>query len=285
MKALGLPLTPEGYERFKGMGQRATPTELSKLQGEINALPPGDPLRARLEARQGVLTTPPQGTKLVLPPQERAEQGKRGEFLIEQYKAVSNAARTAQRTLPSLETQANILDQGFKTGFGTDVQKVGASFLGALGVPEAAKFATNAQTFLAASQDAVLTKQLEQKGSQSNADADRITQTGTQLGNTPEANRFIIDVAKAQLKRDIAQRNFYDDWWKKNKTYDGAEDAWSTGEGNKSLFDLPELRKYAAPAKPAAAPAAAPAVTGIKPYTDAEKERRYQEWKRKQGAQ
>jgi hypothetical protein len=246
------------------------PTELSKLQREINALPPGDPLRAQLEARQRVLTTPPQGAKVVLPPQEKAEQGKRGELLVEQYKAVSNAARTAQRMLPSLETQANILDQGFKTGFGTDVQKVGASFLGALGVPEAAKFATNAQTFLAASQDAVLAKQLEQKGSQSNADADRITQTGTQLGNTPEANRFIIDVAKAQLKRDIAQRNFYDDWWKKNKTYDGAEDAWSTGEGNKSLFDSPELRKYAAPAKPAAAPApVSPPKSSVRDQADA----------------
>jgi len=203
-----------------------------------------------------------------LPPQERAEQGKRGELLVEQYKTVSDAARLATRTLPSLDTQSNILDKGFKTGFGTDVQKAGASLLASLGVPEAAKFATDAQTFLAAAQQAVLQKQLEQKGVQTQADADRITQTGAQLGNTPEANRFIIDVTRAQLKRDIEQRNFYDKWWKENKTYDGAEDAWFSGEGGKSLFDRAELKKYAA-ARPAATPAAAAPVSSVREQADA----------------
>jgi hypothetical protein len=53
-----------------------------------------------------------------------------------------------------------------------------------------------------------------------------------------------LDVAKAQLKRDIEQRNFYDSWFTKNKTYDGAENAWYTGDGGKSLFERPELKKY-----------------------------------------
>jgi hypothetical protein len=104
-----------------------------------------------------------------------------------------------------------------------------------------------------------LQKQLEQKGPQTEADAQRISQTGAQLGNTVEANRFMIDVAKSQLKRDVEQRNFYDGWWKKNNTYDGAEDAWFSGEGGKSLFARAELKKYVAPqsaptpGKPAAA--------------------------------
>jgi hypothetical protein len=262
------------------------PSPLSRLMAERDALPPGDPRRAAYDAAIAKETTRAEPTRVEvkLPPQEREEQGARGKLLVEQYKDVSNAARLATRTLPSLDTQANILDKGFKTGFGTDVQKTGASLLAALGVPEAAKFATDAQTFLAATQQAVLQKQLEQKGVQTQADADRITQTGAQLGNTPEANRFLIDVAKAQLKRDIEQRNFYDKWWKENKTYDGAEDAWFSGEGGKSLFDRAELKKYGA-ARPAATPtAAAPATTGVAPYGDAEKERRYQEWKRRQGA-
>jgi hypothetical protein len=256
-------------------------SEISKLQREIDALPPGSPLRATLEARQKMLTTRPEGTKVEvkLAPQEKEEQGARGKLLVEQYKVVSDAARLAQKTLPALETQVGILDKGFRTGFGTDVQKVGASVLAALGVPEAAKFATDAQTFLAATQQAVLQRQLEQKGPQTEADAQRITQTGAQMGNTPEANRFIIDVAKAQLKRDIEQRNFYDKWWRANKTYDGAEDAWFSGDGNKSLFDRPELKKYAAPKSQAPVAVSPPAGA----FPDAEKERRYQEWKRKQG--
>ena len=183
-----------------------------------------------------------------LPPLESAEQKAKGDLNVKMYGTISDAARLATRTLPAMETQAKILDQGFTTGFGTEVKKAGASVLAALGVQNADKFATDAQTFIAATQQAVLQKQLEQKGTQTAADADRITQTGAQLGNTVNGNRFIIDVAKAQLKRDIEQRNFFDNWWKTNKTYEGAENAWSTGDGSKSLFDRPELKKYAAPA-------------------------------------
>jgi hypothetical protein len=190
---------------------------------------------------------------------ESAEQKGKGELNVKQYGEIASAARLAARTLPAIETQAKILDQGFKTGFGTDVKKAGASILAALGVPEAERFATDAQTFIAATQQAVLQKQLEQKGVQTQADADRITQTGAQLGNTVNANRFIVDVAKAQLQRDIDQRNFYDNWWSKNKTYEGAESAWYAGDGGKSLFDRPALKKYVTPAA-AQTPSAAPAI-------------------------
>jgi hypothetical protein len=60
--------------------------------------------------------------------------------------------------------------------------------------------------FSAKANETVLQRQLEQKGPQTEADAQRITQTGAQLTNTVDANRFILDVAKAQLKRDIEQR-------------------------------------------------------------------------------
>ena len=179
-----------------------------------------------------------------LPPQEKAEQTERGKFLVEDYKTVTNAARVAARTLPAIEVNLDLLDQGFKTGFSAEVQKGAANILGALGVENANKFATDAQVFQAKANETVLQRQLEQKGPQTESDAQRITQTGAQLTNTRDANRFILDVAKAQLKRDIEQRNFYDSWFTKNKTYDGAENAWYTGDGGKSLFTRPELKKY-----------------------------------------
>ncbi len=235
---------------------KAAPSEVARLSSELaEAQAAGNTaLASSLQARIQRLTEKPVGAQTVikLPEQERAEKGARGKLLVEQYQDVSKAASLAAKTLPAVETQERVLDSGFKTGFGTEVQKAGASVLAALGVPEAAKYATSAQTFLAATQQAVLQRQLEQKGPQTEADAQRITQTGAQLGNTPEANRFIISVAKAQLKRDIAQRNFYDKWWKDKGTYDGAEDAWFSGDGGKSLFDRPELKQYATkPAAPA----------------------------------
>jgi hypothetical protein len=256
------PSAPTAIQEFEAF-QKMTPEQQAAYLAHRTALQPK-----------------PAQTTIKLPEQEKAERGERGKLLVKEYEGISNAARLAGRTLPALETQERILDSGFKTGFGTEAQKAGASVLAALGVPEANKFATDAQTFLSATQQAVLQRQLEQKGPQTEADAQRITQTGAQFGNTPAANKFIVSVAKAQLKRDIEQRNFYDAWWKKNSTYDGAEDAWFNGEGGKSLFDRPELKQYAAPAKPAAAPAASP--SGTQPYSDVEKERRYQEWKRKQ---
>jgi hypothetical protein len=196
-------------------------------------------------------------SRVVMPTQEKAEQTERGKFLVEDYKTVNNAARVAAKTLPAIEVNLDLLDQGFKTGFGTEVQKGAANILGALGVKDANQFATNAQVFQAKANETVLQRQLEQKGPQTESDAQRITQTGAQLTNTAEANKFILDVAKVQLKRDIEQRNFYDSWFTKNKTYDGAENAWYTGDGGKSLFDRPELKKYnvqtsATPPKPSA---------------------------------
>jgi len=189
-----------------------------------------------------VTSTTQVGVKL--PEQEKEEKGARGKMLVKQYEGISDQARIATRTLPSLESNLSILDKGFDTGFGTEVVAAGAKVLAALGVPEAERLATNAQTFLANANAAVLQRQLEQKGPQTESDAQRITTTGAQFGNTKEANRFLISVAKAQLKRDIDQRNFYDKWWKTNSTYDGAEDAWFSGEGGKSLFDRPELKSY-----------------------------------------
>jgi hypothetical protein len=183
-------------------------------------------------------------TQVNLPPQPKAEQEARGKFLVDDYKTISTTARNAAKTLPAIDTNLAILDKGFKTGFTAETQAGAASILSALGIPDATESAKNAEVFKAKTNEIVLQKQLEQKGVQTAADADRITSTGARISNTVDANKFILDVAKAQLKRDIDQRNFYDKWWEKNKTYDGAENAWYASEGDKSLFERPELKKY-----------------------------------------
>lgn len=266
MRVLGIPLTREGFVEFEALKQR--PGEFERLLSQ-SGLPKADQT-ALIQQRLRKEATHAPGTTVTVT-QEKAEAGEYGKLLVGQYKDVSAAAALATKSLPALDTQAKILDQGFKTGFGTDAKAAGASVLAALGVPEADKFATNSQTFLAATQQAVLQRQLEQKGPQTESDAQRITQTAAQRGNTVDANRFLIDVAKAQLQRDIDQRNFYASWREKNKTFSGAEDAWYASEGGKSLFDRPALKKYAAPAAPAgtAAPAAAPAATSVRSQADA----------------
>lgn len=221
-------LTPEEEAQKVRLAQASRPDRLLTPEEEAQKI------------RIAGMTRPVQNINL--PPQEKAEQSDRGKLLVKQYEGISDAARIGARSLPALQSNTAILDKGFETGFGTEAKAAGAKVLAALGVKDAEKFATNAQTFLGNASAAILQRQLEQKGPQTEADAQRITQTGAQLGNTKEANKFLINVAKAQINRDIDQRNFYDKWWKTNKTYDGAEDAWYAGEGGKSLFERPELK-------------------------------------------
>jgi hypothetical protein len=194
--------------------------------------------------------------------QEKAEAQDYGKLLVKDFEGVKTQATVAARSLPAIESNLATLDKGFDTGFGTETIAAGAKVLGALGVQKAEDFATDAQTFLASANAAVLQRQLEQKGPQTESDAQRITATGAQLGNTKAANRFVLNVAKAQLQRDIDQRKFYSDWRTANKTLEGAEDAWFAGPGSKSLFESPTLKKYSVnavdqiPGQSRAAPAA-----------------------------
>ncbi len=218
----------------------ATPTDLQRNY-EFAKTPAGGNFKGSL-ADFKVLSTPKTTITNV---QEKAEAGARGQMLVDQYKDISKSAGLAVKTLPSIEANLSALNKGFDTGFGKETVAAGASVLAALGVQNAEKFATDTQTFQSNAINGVLQKQLEQKGPQTESDAKRIEQVGAQLGKTKQANEFILATAKEQLKRDIEQRNFYDRWYKTNKTYDGAEDAWFAGEGGKSLFDRPSLKKYA----------------------------------------
>ena len=226
------------------------PSDVTRLITERNAAvarkAPPDEIAA-LNAAIKKATTPAQGTTVNVNAGQKAEDVEFGQFVVNQYKEVSARADVATRSLPALDINLKTLEKGFDTGFGTETIAAGAKVLAALGVQNAKDFATDAQTFLANANNAVLQKQLEQKGVQTAADADRITSTGAQLGNTKEANKFILSVAKAQLQRDIAQRKFYSDWRTENKTFRGAEDAWYAGPGGASLFDSPILKKYAEP--------------------------------------
>lgn len=222
----------------------ATPTELQRNY-EFAKTPAGGNFRGSL-ADFKVLSTPKTTTNITNV-QEKAEAGEFGKLLVGQYDAISKQAAVAAKTLPSIEANLATLNKGLDTGFGTDAKAAGARVLAALGVKDAEKFATDTQTFQSNAIGAVLQKQLEQKGPQTESDARRIEQIGAELGKTKDANRFILDLAREQLRRDIEQRNFYTDWKKGpgKGSFNGAEDAWFAGEGGKSLFDRPSLKKYA----------------------------------------
>jgi hypothetical protein len=252
MQALGYPITQAGFRSYRD-AQR--PDRLLTPEEEAQKL------RIAAAGRAP-------GTTVTMV-QEKAESGERGKMLVDQYRDISKSAGLAVKTLPSIEANLSALNKGFDTGFGKETVAAGASVLAALGVQNAEKFATDTQTFQSNAINGVLQKQLEQKGPQTESDAKRIEQVGAQLGKTKQANEFILATAKEQLKRDIEQRNFYDRWYKTNKTYDGAEDAWFAGEGSKSLFDRPGLKKYAVSASAASQIPGQRPVAPVAPNIDA----------------
>lgn len=225
------------------------------------------------KARSGASST------FVNMPLEKAEQKAKGEVNVGLYKDLQNEANVARKLNSQIDVQTRVLDKGFETGWGKEAIAQGANFLTTLGVaPEkATEMASNAQIFKAAATEIVLQKQLAQKGPQTESDAKRIVETGASLGNTPVANRFILDVAKAQNNRTIAQQKFFDSYWRSKGTYEGAEEKWFAGDGGKSLFDEPTMKKYWR--APLSMQEKQPSANGY----DAAKEARYQAWKAQQG--
>lgn len=113
--------------------------------------------------------------------------------------------------------------------------------------------ATSAQTFTGLMQNLVLQKQIEQKGPQTEADAKRMEATLAQLGNTPEARQFLLDVGAAQLERNVDKKRFFLDWQEKHSSYKGAEKAWQEGRGGEPLpiaWDKYQPATAGAPAAP-----------------------------------
>jgi hypothetical protein len=184
-------------------------------------------------------------TTVNLGKQQEAEDVAFGKVLVSDFEEVRKLADSGRTQLANLKVAQRVLDAGFKTGFGTEWKAAAASVLSALGVKDATKFATNAQVFLAQSRGALLTKQLEQKGPQTENDAKRIDQTGAALGNTVNANRFILAHAEAIAERNIERAAFWQKYRRENGTFDGADEAYAEGPGAKSIFDYAPLKKYA----------------------------------------
>lgn len=211
-----------------------------------------------VEGSRETITRSPnrQVTNINLPPLEKEERGEKGKLNVRIYEDIRNRASSAGRLLPKIRASRAVLDKGFETGLFAPAKAEAARFLSAIGVEDAADFAADAQTFKATAQERVLERQLEQKGVQTTSDAARMEQTFARLGNEVEANRFLFDIAEAQAKYEIETRKFWDDWWNKNGTYEGVEDAWDKAGGSKSIFDDPKLKKYLEPsqAQPTAAP-------------------------------
>jgi hypothetical protein len=195
---------------------------------------------------------------------ESAEQGEKGKLNVKGYEGLQLAGSSARKANAALDVMDRIISRGnFDTGFAGETRKAAQDVLSYLGSKDAKTASADAGLFRGAAMDLVLQKQLAQKGPQTESDARRLEQTVASIKSPTEANRFLISYTRAMNNRDIAQQEFFDKYWAKNNTYEGAEASWygygdnsipGAGSGSKSVFDDPTIAKMLAP-KPAAAPA------------------------------
>lgn len=92
------------------------------------------------------------------------------------------------------------------------------------------------QAYNAKAKSLVLAEMQKQKGPQTESDMKLIRQTVAGLGQTPQANKFLIGSAIAQNKRAVEERDFLDNWLQEKGNLDGARKAW-----NKYKRDVPMI--------------------------------------------
>lgn len=96
------------------------------------------------------------------------------------------------------------------------------------------------QVYNAKAKSLVLAEMQKQKGPQTESDMKLIRQTVAGLGQSPEANKFLIESAIAQNKRKIEERDFLDNWLHDKGNLDDARKAW-----NDYKKKVPMIGRYA----------------------------------------
>jgi hypothetical protein len=176
---------------------------------------------------------------------EKEESKGYGKYLIDSVlKPAEERAFAATKARQAVDAMRRLK---VKTGKLAPAATEAASWVSALG-GDPKQFGLDnpatAQSFTAIGQQVVLDRQMAQKGPQTENDARRLEQTFAKLGNTPEANEFILDVTEAQAKRDQEYRNFLLSYRRRGGSLDGAQESWESGPGRTSIFDDQSMKKW-----------------------------------------
>jgi hypothetical protein len=167
------------------------------------------------------------------------------DFVKNSYRPVMDAADRAGNVLARVQAlqKSGMLE---KTGWGATQRLYAGSVLAAMGVKDASKYAADGETFRKLLMDTNWELLNAAKGPQTEGDAQRALQTFVQLGNQPAANRFILDytAAASRLAKEKA-KHYAEEVQRRGGNDDLSRIEQSWFEKNRSLWDQPEMRKWA----------------------------------------
>ena len=164
------------------------------------------------------------------------------DFIDNTYRPVVSAGETAQSHLGSIAALRNI---NMQTGWGADAMAKGAEALASMGIKNAEKLATSAQQFNSVVYEKLMAEQKAQTGPQTEKDFKNIQQTWVKIGNTPQANAFILDLAEARANAAKRKAEFYGKAMSiadTHKDYLSIDAHWQKVQ--RSLFDDPVMQKW-----------------------------------------
>jgi len=179
-----------------------------------------------------------------------AQTGSNEDFIKNEYRPAMAAAANSKQTLVGLDV---ISKQDVKTGWGTTAKAYGARVFEGLGMaPDSAKkLAADSVTF-----NQVLNTEMwrllgEQKGPQTEGDAERAKATFANLDSPEAANKLTIAMHRAMHNQAVEKAKFYNQNYASSvKSGDpfALESAWQNKA--KSLWDDPALAPYKAKSEP-----------------------------------
>lgn len=164
-----------------------------------------------------------------------AEAGRKKEAEVEAAKSVAEAvaAREASEAAGnSLATIDTLRAIRAPTGRLAPAKEFIGSWMDALGFDKSdanrkrVADARDLTTFNAIATDVILNKQILQKGTQTEGDAQRMKETFANIKNPMAANDLIMRYTEATSRRMMEQSEFMEKYKAEHKTYSGAKGAW-----------------------------------------------------------
>lgn len=230
-------------------------------------LPGGNVQRERFDPQTGQMTTikgnkPPASVTNVNMKQESAFEAELGKKNVDSIMATKEKASDASMIVRNTHQGRQLLDSGAITGVGAEFFTKFGQALQEIGFTKSKDAVANTQAF-AATMAGNVAKQIKEFGAGTGlSDADREYATkmaGGDITLNEQSIRKILDINERAARNIIKNHN-------------------KSVKGIKSMIPLEveEPPEYTKPQKKSSTPQ-----TG--PYEDAEKERRYQEWKKRHG--
>ena len=227
------PMTPNGAV------VPSTPAEVSRAEADVRKL--ADSVRPKAPQVPGFAA----GASSTEKAANVARDDLNKNWIDKIYTPTLQSGEAAQNMLTSIQTARQGLAMA-GSGWGKSAQVSGAKVLAALGVPQAENLATGAQVFQQAASTRLWEVLNDAKGPQTEGDASRAQQTFAQLGNTPRANQFLLDLAQAKAERDSIRAKWFRDAVpiaQKEGDLTIIDRKWQ--EREPSIYSMPSMRKWA----------------------------------------